>query len=385
MPKKQLLALFVCSLSPWTVAYALFYSLPILATKLGASSTQTGAYLASCFASLAGGSLTAGWLGDRFRCRKSLLIFVGMVSIPITLLINQTADLIQLMLVTVPIWFSLGTSFALLEALVGLSITSSERGHFFSIISISVSLGAILAGITGTIVGHFGVLLLFPVIGLFWVIQPLAGLFLTEAIVADVPTPSSPLPMKNHATLSHVFHLILVANFLYWIASSVAGIGRPLVMHSLNFGIAPILSASAFGGLVTLPLRLVFGRVADRISHKLAIPAFYSLAILSLLILTFSLSAWQFWLATTLAFIADTNRSVIGSAWISKLTPRAALGKRLAWYSATSWVGQIIGFACAGYAFQGLGTITFVITALLPLIAIIVLLPVIRLEQPLLN
>ena len=72
MSKKQLWSLFLCSLVPWTVGTGLLPLLPVYAAQLGAQPALTGYYLSFVYLALAVGTLSAGWLSDRFQRRKAL-------------------------------------------------------------------------------------------------------------------------------------------------------------------------------------------------------------------------------------------------------------------------------------------------------------------------
>ena len=71
------------------------------------------------------------------------------------------------------------------------------------------------------------------------------------------------------------------------------------------------------------------------------------------------------------------NGGTIGNAVVTDLLPREALGKGLALFGATGWIGGVIGFALAGVTLQTLGFApTLVIGGCLTLAAIGLLIPV---------
>ncbi|UCC65329.1 MAG: hypothetical protein JSV36_09925, partial [Anaerolineae bacterium] len=74
MSKKQLLALFLCSLIIWTGGNGLSPLLPVYATQLGADPAMVGYYLSFSYLALASGTVVAGWLSDNVQHRKISLI-----------------------------------------------------------------------------------------------------------------------------------------------------------------------------------------------------------------------------------------------------------------------------------------------------------------------
>ena len=76
LSKRQLFALFVCSLILWTIGNGMAPLMPVHATALGATQAVTGYYLSFSYVALAAGTLVAGWLSDRFQRRKMLIIVV---------------------------------------------------------------------------------------------------------------------------------------------------------------------------------------------------------------------------------------------------------------------------------------------------------------------
>src|SRR3712207_3003343 len=77
MGKKQLLALFGCSLVGWTIAQGTLALLPVYAVGLGAPPASTGTYLSLAFLALTLGTLATGWLADTFQHRRVLIKLAG--------------------------------------------------------------------------------------------------------------------------------------------------------------------------------------------------------------------------------------------------------------------------------------------------------------------
>jgi len=157
MSKKQILALFVCSLVPWTVGNGLVPLLPVYATQLGADPAAAGYYLAFSYFALAVGAVSAGWLSDRLQRRKMPLIVAGLAGIPIAWLIGRVGGIWGLSVLTAMLWFCGGLGLALIGILTGLSAGEDERGKIFGILSLTGGMGALIGGLaTGFIVDRWG-------------------------------------------------------------------------------------------------------------------------------------------------------------------------------------------------------------------------------------
>ena len=181
MSKKQILALFVCSLVPWTMGNGLIPLLPVYATQLGADSATAGLYLAFSYAALAVGTVSAGWLSDRFQHRRTPIIIAGLAGIPIAWLMGRVGNVWSLTVLTAILWFCAGLGGALIVILTGLSAGEHERGKIFGILSLTSGLGALIGGLaTGFIVDRWGFAAMFSAMALFLVLWPVTGMFLTE-------------------------------------------------------------------------------------------------------------------------------------------------------------------------------------------------------------
>ncbi|MCJ7734220.1 MAG: MFS transporter [Anaerolineales bacterium] len=148
-------------------------------------------------------------------------------------------------------------------------------------------------------------------------------------------------------------------------------------MSDLEFGPLEIASTGVIGGLISMPLPAVMGWLSDRIGRKTFLILGYLSALAGLALLAFSNALWQFWLVFVFQGVATGSNSSIGNAWVTDMIPHESLGKGLAFYGSTAWIGGVIGFAVSGYALRSLGVApTFVIGSLLALGAIGLLIPV---------
>ena len=376
MSKKQILALFVCSLVPWTVGNGLVPLLPVYATQLGADPAAAGYYLAFSYFALAVGAVAAGWLSDRLGRRKMPLIVAGLAGVPIAWLIGRVGDIWGLSVLTAVLWFCGGLGLALIGILTGLSAGDDERGKVFGILSLTTGLGALIGGLTtGFIVDRWGFPTMFTAVAVFLILWPLAGIFLTEKEVERVQGEGR--LAKERSRLGRSYHFLFAASLVASVASFIIVLGRSLLMSDLGFGAMAIASTGAVGGIVAMPLPLLMGWLSDRTGRKIFLYLGYLAGIASLSVLAISTSLWHFCIVLVLQTIFMTVSATVGNALVTDLLPQESLGRGLSLFGATGWIGGVLGFAGAGYALQSLGTLpTFIIGICLTLIAIVLLIPI---------
>jgi len=374
MSKKQLLALFICSLVPWTVGNGLVPLLPVYATELGADPAVAGYYLAFSYGALAVGAVAAGWLSDKLQRRKTPLIVAGLVGIPVAWLLGRVRNIWSLSVLTALLWLCGGLGLAFVSILTGLSAGQDERGKIFGILSLTGGLGALIGGLTtGAIVDRWGFPTMFTAIAFSLILWPIAALFLTEKESVQGKAQQT----WKRPRLGKNFYLLFAASLVASVASFTIVLGRSLLMSDLNFGAMAIASTGAVGGAVAMPLPLVMGWLSDRAGRKRFIYLSYLVGITSLAILAMSTSLWHFWIVLVLQSVFAAGSGTIGNAWVADLVAPESLGRGLSLFSATSWIGGVVGFAGAGYALKSLGPLpTFLIGIGLTLTAIVLLIPI---------
>jgi MFS family permease len=274
------------------------------------------------------------------------------------------------------LWFCGGLGMALITILAGLSAGKDERGKIFGIVSITGGLGALIGGLaTGYIVDHWGFPTMFSVVALFLILWPLSVLFLTDKKIAR--TQQKDRQPKETPGLGKNYSLLFTASLLSNSASFFIILGRSLVMGKLEFGAAEIASTGAVGGGVGMLLPLLMGWLSDRTERKIFLYLGNLAGIISLSILAFSTSLWHFWIVIVIQSIFISTNATIGNALVTDLAHPTALAKGLSLFSATGWIGGVIGFAGAGTAFQALGVLpTFFLGVGLILAAIGLLIPI---------
>jgi MFS family permease len=370
MSKKQLLALFLCSLVPWTIGNGIAPLLPVQAAGLGATQALAGYLLSLSHLAMAAGTVTAGWLSDRFRRHKIPAIVAGLASTPALWLMGQATTLWGLAVALAAWFFCAGLIMALISIAAGLCAEGRQRGKVFGLLALTAELGALFGGgLAGPMAERWGYASMYAVLSLIGILGPLAGLLWEERGGAKAPSPET-APAREGRGLGKGFHLLFVASLGAAIASFVFFLGRSFVMADLGFDAAALSTAGAIGGAIALPVPLLAGWLSDRLGRKRFVAFSFLATTAALLVLCASTDLWHFWVASvlfTLSFVGGPA----GSALVTDLVPREALGRGLAVYNATTWLGGIAGCALTGYAAQGLGTTpTLIAGAFLPLLAV---------------
>jgi len=148
-------------------------------------------------------------------------------------------------------------------------------------------------------------------------------------------------------------------------------------MNELGFDSLEITSTVVIGGLISLPLPFLLGWLSDRIDRKWVLLFGYLMSMVGLLILSVSQELWHFWLVSAILGITVGCNSAVGNALVTDLVPHDSLGKGLSIFSATTWIGGVIGFALGGFLLQSLElVITCWIASSLGLIAVGLLIPI---------
>jgi len=378
MSKKQILVLFLCGLVPWTIGNGMAPILPIYAAQMGASPAVVGNYFSFCYLALTIGTLGAGWFSDKLQRRKTLIVVAGTVSIPALWLMGRATNVWCLAALSAVFCFCVGVASTLINILAGLFAAEAARGRIFGILALTPVLGTLIGGFTaGSIADRWGFPTMFATVALFGILWPLTGSRLQDKTAGRVHIRRADAStVSEQPGLGGSFNLLLMASLAVGVNTYVAYLGRSWVMDDLGFNAAAISRTGAIAAAITLPLPAVIGWLSDRVGRKRLLALGYLAGTPCLLIMAVSVSAWHFWAALALMNVASAVVSV-GSALVTDLVPQEALGRGLSLFNATTWVAGIVGSAGTGYAFQNFGAFsTFILGALLPLIAIVLLIPI---------
>lgn len=373
MSKTQLAILCVCNFILFTGLSGLVGLMPLYLGDLGADSTLTGLFLAFVYGSLAVSTITAGRLADRFGRRKWLLIVFGAAAVPLTWLLGTITAVPLLMLLMGGLWFVTGIVMTMVNVIAGLFSEPGSRGRLFGILSLSTGFGLTFGSwVSGLIVDAWGYPALFQAMAALYLVIPLVGLLARDK---QVTRTESSVPVRTifaHRT----FLFLFLANILGQGANSVIFLTRPLIMDAMHFDAAAISSAPAFGSLITLPLPLIIGWLADRMGRKPIIAVCFAMTTLSFVVMFFAVELWHFWLVSTLQAVMGISM-VVGSALTTDMFPEESLGTSLSLLGATPWIGIVFGFGLGGAAVNALAmTPTLAVTMAVSIVALLLLIPV---------
>lgn len=376
MRKKQFLALFLCNLTPFIVGAGALPLLPIYAADLGAPPVITGYYLAFAYLALTAGTLSAGWLSERFGRRRAWLALAGVVGVPVTWAVGRATNLWALSALTAGLWFLGGVGLTLTSILAGLSAGPGERGKVFGFLSLAGGLGNLIGGlITGPLVDRWGFPTMFAVLGAVMSLWVVAAFIVEDKEgAARGPDRRGARVAAGRAALGKPFYLLFAASLTISAGGFVNTLGRSLSMNALGLAASAISFAAAIGSAVALPLPLLVGRLSDRVGRARLMIACYLASAASTALLALSSSLWQFWLSAALGMLASSTGSALGQALATDLVPQKSMGRALSTYGTTGWIGAVIGFASTGHAVQRWGLApTLMASTALPLIAIVLL------------
>jgi MFS family permease len=370
MSKRQILTLFVCNLFLWTVGNGIAPLLPVQAAGLGAGQALAGGCLALSFLAMTAGTVSAGWLAGRFRRGMIPALVAGLLVSPALWLMGRATTLGGLTMALIMMFFCAGVVLASNSITAGLFAKDSERGKVFGLLALTSGLGTLLGGgLVGPIASRWGYASMYAILAVINLLGPLAGLLWEEGEGAPAPNLKSAAAGKG-AGLGKSFCLLFTA----CLGSSVAGfvffVGRSFVMADLGFDAAALTTAGAIGSALALPVPLLAGCLSDRLGRRRFMAFSFLATTAALLALSASTALWHFWAASMLYSLSCAGGPT-GSALVTDLVPRESLGRGMALYNTTGWLGGIAGCVLTGYGAQSVGTTpTLIAGACLPLIAV---------------
>jgi MFS family permease len=373
--RKQMTALGICYFVVFTGLAAVVGTMPVYLTLLGQESTLIGFFLAAGYVALAVSTVAAGRLSDLLQRRKPLLILGGALCAPFAWMLGQTTNVILLMLMIVGLLFMMGLVTTMVSTLTGLFSDAANRGRLFGILNLSVGLGLMFGSFaSGPIIDRWDYPTMFRLLAAFYLIVPAVGWFIQDKVVAKTEN-ATRVPMMGLLLSNRTFLLLFLASILSQAGNTLIFLTRPLIMTALDYDTSAVTTAAAVGSLITLPLPLIVGWLADYVGRKRVIVASFIGPIAGLLVLAGAIEIWHFWLASILQTIMSVS-GVVGSSFITDTFSEGDLGTALSLLNATPWIGIVIGLSAGGLAISTFDmTPTLLIGAAVSFIALVMLLP----------
>ena len=373
---RQLVALFGYSLAIWALGNGILPLLPIFALDLGATKFTTGIYLATSYASIAAGTLVAGWISDRFGHRKTMMLAAGVAGSPIVLLTSYVTTFPQLIVLTAATWWMGGMIVGLTSIVGGLSAGPGQRGLVLGVLAAAAPVGSVLGGLwVGPLADALGFSRLWLVLGLAWLACPAMGAFVKDVDERGTP-PASRAPRAT-GLLTSAFLILFAAATLASVGSFISALGRSYAMEGLGFSGTAITSTVAASGLATFYFPPIIGLLSDRLGRLRFLGLCYLAGAAGLVTYAIATSLPVFWLAAALVAFVSYVSTGVGAALVVDLVDRPAVGRGLALFGATGWIGAIIGFLAGGEAFNTMSNASAFLLGALVLVVAILLLPAI--------
>jgi MFS family permease len=376
MRKQQLIALFGAFMTIGTVGAVTGGLLPVYAQQLGADSSMVGFYLSSTFAAIAVGLMATGWLSEKFKRRKVLLMVVGTIVAVTLVVMSRVENITQLFAVSFVMFVAFGIQIAISNIIVGLTADQAVRGRVFGIMATTNPLGSILGGaVGGAIVERWGFSSLLIASAGFALIVPVVSLFLDDGSQksgVDVSTKESlkPTTKPRSALLSPTYLLLFFSMIIVFLSLGSQGLSRMLIMGQNGFDAAAIATTLAVGGIIGAPFPLILGWLSDRIGRKAVLIVCFGILLIGFTIFIWQPALWLYCVSAGIQWIVVAS-SGIGSALVTDIVEPEALSTGLSLLGATNFIGLVIGTGLTGAAIQYLGVApTLVIGALLALVTI---------------
>jgi MFS family permease len=400
MRYRQLALVLLCHALPLTIGMGLFPLLPLYAAQLGATRATVGLYFAIVYLASAAGVALSGWLSARLP-RRAVFMGAGGVGVLAMALLGLATELWQAALLTATVWACGAVTLTLLNVFLGLTADGARRGRLFSLMSLAYPLGAVIGGLlVGPLVAAYGYAATFAALGAMWMLQPLAGFFALRdrRFAGPAPrargsrraeTPALPLqsplaradqflPQRRFAGTSSFgrdYTLLLVSALLALLGTNASRLGTALSMQALDFSSGALASTATVSGLMAIPAVLAIGALSDRVGRRWCLALSYALAAAGAGTLVLATLLWHFWLAATLLLVAWCASRSIASALATDMLEAESLGRGLTRLNMIDSLSSIVGFACAGVAFDAFGVGLYVAAAGAILVAARLLVP----------
>ena len=169
------------------------------------------------------------------------------------------------------------------------------------------------------------------------------------------------------------FLLLIIVGFLGGFVFLLGRLGISLAMNIKGFKLTEISLTTAVGGLVSLPFIYMIGWLSDKFGKIKLLSVCFIFGTVSMVLLLNASAFYHFIIASAILILLSISQN-IGAAFVTDLVPKQKLGKSISIYTASNWLGGIIGFALGGIIIHNFGlTYAFIMCAIIPIIALLLL------------
>jgi len=378
MQKRQVVALFTCSLAVWFVGASLTPLLPVYAASLGATPTVTGNYLAFSFLALSLGTIYAGRLSGRFRQYRYLIIGAACLCLPATWLMGRADAMWQLLALTMFVWFLAGVMLTLQNILTGLYADAHNRGGLFGLLASTAALAGLLGGLfIGPVADLWGFARMFSVVALVWGVAIGSGWFLPDKRSTGAASRSTQGVQLTRWSFDRSFLLVTAASLVTSLAVGVGLLGRTMTMDAQGLALTAITMLAGFHAGLGMVVNPLAGRLSDKLGRRTVLMIAFGGGALGLVLLARATTLLDFWIAALFLALVGA-KDAVAPAFVTDLVAASStpeqLERHMSVFSTSRWLGNVIGFAATGHVMEYVGlSATLIIAASLPLIGILVL------------
>ena len=334
--------------------------LPLFLTAtLGASATFVGAIEGAADSVSALLKLASGWLSDRTRRRKPLVVAgytIASAARPL-IAISQTA--VQVLLIRVTDRIGKGIRGAPRDALIADSVDPSLRGRAFGFHRAADHAGAVVGPLIAyVLMSQMGV----GVRAIFWLAAiPAALAVITLVVGVREPRPSAPsapsappAPPAPPAPLGSRFFAYLAVLLLFTLGNSTDAF---LLLRATELGVGaallPVLWAMLH--LVKSVSSTPGGILSDARGRKPVIVAGWMVYALVYFMFGHATDAWQMWVLFAIYGIYFGLTEGVERALVADLVPASRRGAAFGWYNLAIGLGALPASVIFGTIYDRLG------------------------------
>jgi MFS family permease len=360
---RNVVALGVVSFFTDASSEMIYPLLPLfITTTLGGSAVFVGAIEGTADSVSALLKLASGWLSDRTRRRKPLVVAGYLLASAVRPLVAIAQSATHVLLIRVVDRLGKGIRGAPRDALIADSVAPEMRGRAFGFHR--------AADHAGAVVGPLIVFVLIAQLGIglrtiFWLAAIPAALAVITLVVAvrEVPPGESPIPPGTEPSLAppsrlgRRFFAYLATLLLFTLGNSTDAF---LLLRATELGIGaallPVLWAMLH--LVKTVSSTPGGVVSDRLGRKPVIVAGWMVYAVVYLLFGHASDAWHVWVLFAIYGVYFGLTEGVERALVVDLVPAARRGAAFGWYNLAIGLGALPASVIFGAIYDRYGAVT---------------------------